>query len=135
MHNARDSHQIQSVRWYRASQDLLSPLLDDTYEVEMIMKTLDIMSLDHLNHQVGAIHSVEELMMRMNHLNIKHNQIPIPPLRGEAEVEAEAVIEFHIYWFVCIKTSLLCYWFNVTRIIDMWMLTLWYCDMTDIVGY
>jgi len=45
-----DVHQTQSSSQYRMNQDLLSPLINDAYDVEMMMMTLKMMSLDHLNH-------------------------------------------------------------------------------------
>ena len=58
------------------SQDLLSSLLDDIHDVEMMLRTLDMTSLDHLNHLLEGIERIEELMMRPNHHNNIFNQIP-----------------------------------------------------------
>ena len=60
----------------------------------MMMKTLDMTSMDHLNHLLGDIHGVEPLMMMLDHLNSIHSQIPRLPLNVG---EDEGVVEFHVH--------------------------------------
>ena len=82
--------------------NLLSPLLDDAHDVEMLRRTLDMTSMDCLNHLLGYKDGVEELMMRSDHPDNTCNQIPKLPLHiGEAKAEAEAVVDFHVRQFVC----------------------------------
>ena len=57
------------------SWDLLSSLLDDVYDIKTMMRSLDMTSLNYLNHMIGGIHEVKELMMRLDHLNSIHSQI------------------------------------------------------------
>ena len=56
------------------SQNLLSPMLDNEHDVEMMMRTLNMTSLDYLNHLLGCIDSIEELRRRPDHPNDTHNQ-------------------------------------------------------------
>jgi len=62
------------------SRDFLSPLLGDVHDVEIMMRTLYMMSMDHLNYLLGGIDGVEELRMGLDHLNHIHSQIPRLPL-------------------------------------------------------
>jgi len=71
-------------------------LLDSVHDVEMMMRKLDMMSLDYLNYLLGGIHGVKEMMMRLDHLNNVHNQIFRLPLHV-SEGEDEGVIEFHVH--------------------------------------
>jgi len=96
------------------SHDLLTLLLDDAHDIEMMRRTLDMTSLYHPNHMLGCINGVEEV--RRDH----PNQSPILPLRmGEAEDEEESVVDFHAHYRVC---------YEILR-------DLHYCDMTcDMTG-
>ena len=92
----RNNHQIQNARWYTTSCDLLNPLLDDVHYFETMMRTLDMTSMDQLNHRLRGINDVKELTMRLDHLNSMHNQISRVPLHV-GEDEAEDVVEFHVH--------------------------------------
>ena len=66
----------------------------------MMRRTLDMTSLDRLNHMLGCIDDVEELRRRPDHPNNIYNQSPSLPLHmgeGEGEAEAEGVIHFHVH--------------------------------------
>ena len=78
------------------SRDLLSLLLDDIYDIEMMMRILNMMSLDCLNHLLGGIDGVEELRMRSDHLNHIHRQISRLPLHV-SEDWAEGMVDFDMH--------------------------------------
>jgi len=58
------------------------------------MRTLNMTSLNHLNHLLGGIYDIKELMMRSDHLNNIHSQIPRLPLHIG---DAEGVVNFHVH--------------------------------------
>ena len=49
------------------SRDLLNSLIDDAHDFDLMRRTLDMMSLDHLNHLLRCIDGVEELRRRPDH--------------------------------------------------------------------
>jgi len=82
-----------SLKWYRTSRDLLSPLLDDAHDVKMMRRTLDMTSLNRLNHLVGCIDSVEELRRRPDHSNTDNQSPRLPPHVGKDE----GVVDFPVH--------------------------------------
>ena len=79
---------------YKTSPNLLSLLLDDAHDIKMMMRTLDMTSLDRLNHLLGCIDGVKGLRMRSDHPNNICNQIPKLPLHVD---EDKVVVYFHVH--------------------------------------
>ena len=91
----RGSYQIRSSRQYKTSRDLLNPLVDDVHDIDDD-EALDVMTLDRLNHLLEGIDDIEELRMRLDHLNHIYNQI-LRLLLHVSEDEAEGVVNFHLH--------------------------------------
>ena len=70
--------------------------MNDAHDIEMMMRTLDVTSLDYLN----CLNGVKELRRRLDHPNNTHHQSLRLPLHvGEAETEG--IVEFHMHYRVC----------------------------------